>query len=66
MSNEDIGFFEIWRDRILWTLALGTAASATLYLIHFASGWPHEMSKACLIAYGVWGAIAWFFIDNAD
>jgi hypothetical protein len=66
VSFEDYSFFEILRGRIIWTVVFGTATSVVLYLIHFASGRPHDMGKACLIAYGVWGIVGWIVIDNED
>ena len=66
MSSEDYSFFEIMRDRIVWTVVLGAVSSAVLYIIHLASGWPHDLPKACLIATGMWAVIAWIIVDNAD
>jgi hypothetical protein len=66
VTTEDYSFFEIWRDRFIWTLILGTVTSVVLYLIHFAGGWPHNMQKTCFIAYAAWAVIGWFVIDNAD
>lgn len=66
MNSEDYSFFEILRDRILWTFMFGAVTTVVLYIIHFSSGWPHNTPKACLIGTGIWAVISWVIIDNAD